>query len=75
LTPNNRLLDELKLPPYDVSQVGIKVTFEATGNQKPPYKKFNITCPNSCALHYDGNDLKIREMLVCSGLEPTAVKN
>jgi hypothetical protein len=69
-----RLLDELKLPPYDVTQVGLKVTFEPVGEQRAKTKTFNITYPNSCALHYDGNDLKIREMLVRSGLEPAPVK-
>jgi hypothetical protein len=66
-----QLLDELKLPPYDVTQVGLKVTFEPIGDQRSKTKTFNITYPNSCALHYDGNDLKIREMLANSGLEPT----
>lgn len=70
-----RLLDDLKLPPYDVTQVGLKVTFEPIGNQRAKTKTFNITYPNSCALHYDGNDLKIREMLARSGLEPTPVKS
>ncbi len=68
-----QLLDELKLPPYDVTQVGLKVTFEPIGDQRAKTKTFNITYPNSCALHYDGNDLKIREMLASSGLEPTPV--
>jgi hypothetical protein len=69
-----RLLDELKLPPYDVTQVGLKVTFEPVGGQRAKTKTFNITYPNSCALHYDGNDLKIREMLARSGLEPAPVR-
>lgn len=69
-----QLLDELKLPAYDVTQVGLKVTFEPVGNQRAKTKTFNITYPNSCALHYDGNDLKIREMLARSGLEPSPVK-
>lgn len=70
-----RLLDELQLPPYDVTQVGLKVTFEPVANQRAKTKTFNITYPNSCALHYDGNDLKIREMLARSGLEPAPVKS
>ncbi|MFT7389037.1 MAG: hypothetical protein ACI8VC_002301 [Candidatus Endobugula sp.] len=69
-----RLLDDLKLPPYDVTQVGLKVTFEPVGGQRAKTKTFNITYPNSCALHYDGNDLKIREMLTRSGIEPAPVK-
>jgi len=69
-----RLLDELKLPPYDVTQVGLKVTFDPVGGQRAKTKTFNITYPNSCALHYDGNDLTIRDMLARSGLEPASVK-
>ena len=69
-----QLLGELNLPPYDVSQVTLKVTFEPVGDQRAKTRTFNITYPNSCALHYDGNDLKIREMLALSGLEPTPIK-
>lgn len=69
------LSDKLNLPPYDVSQVRLKVVFESLGNRRPRTKTFNITYPNSCALHYDGADLKIREMLARSGLEPTPVKD
>jgi len=29
-----------------------------------------ITYPNSCSLRYDDVDLKLREMLVASGIEP-----
>ena len=29
-----------------------------------------ITHPNSCSLKYDDVDLKLREMLVASGIEP-----
>ena len=70
----HHLSDKLNLPPYDVSQIRLKVVFESLGNRRPRTKTFNITYPNSCALHYDGSDLKIREMLTRSGLEPTPVK-
>ncbi len=69
----NSLLDQLKLPAYYVSQVTLKVTFEAKGNQRTKTRSVNITHPNSCALNHDGNDLKIRQMLVRSGLEPKAL--
>jgi len=68
-----KLLDELKLPPYFVSQLTLKVTFEPVGNKRAKTRMVNITHPNSCALNYDGNDLKIRQMLAKSGLEPQAV--
>lgn len=64
------LLAELDLPPYYISQIGVKVLFAANGAKRKATRNFNITYPNSCALNYDGNDLKIREMLVASGIEP-----
>ena len=67
------LLDQLKLPPYYVSQISLKVTFEAIGNARAKTRNVNITYPNSCALNHDGLDLKIRQMLANSGLEPKAV--
>ena len=68
-----KLLEELNLPPYYVSQLTLKVTFEPVGNRRAKTRMVNITHPNSCALNYDGNDLKIRQMLAKSGLEPQAV--
>ncbi len=67
------LLSELKLPAYYITQVGVKVTFEALAGKRAKTRTFNITYPNSCALNYDGNDLKIRKMLASSGIEPKAV--
>jgi len=67
------LLEELKLPPYYVTQVTLKVTFEAIASKRAKTRTVNITYPNSCALNHDGNDLKIRQMLANSGLEPKAL--
>lgn len=67
------LLGQLNLPAYYVSQVTLKVTFDAIGNGRAKTRTVNITHPNSCALNHDGNDLKIRQMLAKSGLEPKAV--
>lgn len=67
------LLAELNIPPYYISQIGVKVLFAASGSQRKQTRRFNITYPNSCALNYDGNDLKIRAMLVDSGIEPHAL--
>jgi hypothetical protein len=69
------LLEQLKLPAYYVSQVTLKVTFEAIGNKRAKTRTVNITHPNSCALNHDGNDLKIRQMLASSGLEPKAMSS
>jgi len=67
------LLDELALPSYDVTQLSIKVIFEAVGNARAKTRSFKITYPNSCALNHDGNDDKIRQMLASSGIEPKAL--
>jgi len=66
------LLGQLKLPAYHITQVGVKVVFEALDGKRAKTRSFNITYPNSCALNYDGNDLKIRNMLAASGIEPKA---
>lgn len=67
------LLNNLDLPPYHVTQLTIKVIFEAIGSARAKTRNVNITYPNSCALNHDGNDLIIRQMLAKSGLEPKAM--
>ena len=67
------LLKEINPPVYLITQVRLKVTFEAPTGKKVKTKTFNITYPNSCALNHDGNDLQIRKMLAKSGIEPKAV--
>jgi hypothetical protein len=69
------LLEELNLPLYYISQLTLKVTFEPVGNRRAKTRMVNITHPNSCALNHDGTDLKIRQMLAKSGLEPKAVSS
>ncbi len=64
------LRDSLNLPPHFITQLGIKVTFEPEGGKRGKTRTFNITYPNSCALNNDGVDLKIRNMLAASGIEP-----
>ncbi|MDB4222362.1 hypothetical protein N9850_01215 [Granulosicoccus sp.] len=68
-----RRLEQLNLPAFYVSQVSLKVIFEGIGNKRAKSRTVNITHPNSCALNHDGNDLKVRQMLASSGLEPKAV--
>lgn len=67
------LLDKLNPPPYTITQLKLRVIFYPVGNQRAKTKDMNITYPNSCALHHDGLDLKIRHMLANSGLEPKAI--
>ena len=38
--------------------------------RKPKSVTVRITHPNSCSLKYDDVDLKLRQMLVASGIEP-----
>lgn len=68
------LLESLNLPPYYVTQISLKVTFEPVGGRRAKTRMVNITHPNSCALNYDGNDLKIRQMLARSGIEPKSAE-
>lgn len=67
------LLKKLDPPPHHITQLVLKVVFEPVGNQRAKTKNVTITYPNSCALHHDGLDLTIRQMLAKSGLEPKAV--
>jgi hypothetical protein len=67
------LLEKLNPPPYSITQLKLRVIFEPVGNRRAKTKDVNITYPNSCALHHDGLDLKIRHMLANSGLEPKAI--
>ncbi|MEX0943208.1 MAG: hypothetical protein WD002_11770 [Pseudomonadales bacterium] len=64
------LRDSLNLPPHFITQLGVKVTFEAQEGKRAKTRTFNITYPNSCALNNDGLDLRIRNMLAASGIEP-----
>jgi hypothetical protein len=64
------LIEELKLPPFFVSQAVIKVTFAPTPDTRSRTRSFTISFPNCCALRHDGRDLVIRQMLADSGLEP-----
>lgn len=64
------LLAELNPPVFFVTQTRIKVIFTPKIGERTKTKTFNITYPNSCALGHNGNDLKIRQMLAKSGIEP-----
>jgi hypothetical protein len=57
---------------YNVTQIELTATFTETGYTQ---KKINcrITHPNYCSLKYDEIDLKLREMLKASGIEPIEI--
>ena len=64
------LLELLKPPPYFITLARVKVIFEPKPGKRARTRTFNITYPNSLSLGHDGDDLKIRNMLTKSGLEP-----
>ena len=68
------LRDSLQLPAHHITQLGVKVTFGPVDGKRARTRTFNITYPNSCALNNDGLDLKIRNMLNDSGIEPRAAE-
>lgn len=68
------LLDEVgksvPLHLYNVTQVEISASIAVDRNKPPKAVTIRITHPNSCSLKYDETDLKLREMLHASGIEP-----
>jgi hypothetical protein len=66
------LLDKVgvSLPLYNVTQVELVVSMIVAPDKPLKSIKVNITHPNSCSLKYDELDMKLREMLVASGIEP-----
>ena len=55
---------------YNVTQVDISASIVVDNNKPPKVVTIRITHPNSCSLKYDETDLKLREMLHASGIEP-----
>ena len=68
------LLDEIgKAVPLDlyyVTQAEIAAQITVDNNKPPKLVTIRITYPNSCSLKYDEIDLKLRDMLHASGIEP-----
>jgi hypothetical protein len=55
---------------YNVTQAEIAAQVAVDDKTKPKSVTIRITFPNSCSLKYDGVDLKLRDMLHASGIEP-----
>ena len=55
---------------YNVTQVEIAATVKMAIDKPAKQYTFRITYPNSCSLKYDDVELRLREMLVLSGIEP-----
>ena len=68
------LLDQigkcLPLHLYNVTQVELAASITKDANAPPKAVTIRITHPNSCSLKYDELDLKLRDMLIASGIEP-----
>jgi hypothetical protein len=55
---------------YNVTQVELTTLVATKADEKLKSVTVRITHPNSCSLKYDDVDLRLREMLVASGIEP-----
>jgi len=68
------LLDSLQralpLNRYRVTQVELVATLQNVPGKRAKRVPIRITHPNSCSLKYDELDLKLRDMLEASGIEP-----
>jgi hypothetical protein len=68
------LLDQvgkcLPLEQYNVTQVELTASVALDADKPPKAVTIRITHPNSCSLKYDELDLKLRDMLNASGIEP-----
>lgn len=65
-----RIGKSLPLAVYSVTLVDLAASVIVDANKPPKSVTFRITYPNSCSLKYDELDLKLREMLEASGIEP-----
>jgi len=55
---------------YNVTQVELAVSVMVDADKPPKLVAIRISHPNSCSLKYDELDLKLRDMLEASGIEP-----
>jgi hypothetical protein len=60
----------LPLHLYNVTQVELVASITVDADRPPKAVTIRITHPNSCSLKYDDPDLKLRDMLHASGVEP-----
>ena len=68
------LLDQVgpaaRLRTYHVTLIELAALVAVQPNEKPKSVTVRITHPNSCSLKYEDVDLRLRKMLVASGIEP-----
>lgn len=69
-----KLLDKIgqsvPLQLYNVTQVELAASVVVDADKPPKTISIRISHPNTCSLKYDEMDLKLREMLEASGIEP-----
>ena len=66
----DRIGKSLPLHLYYVTQVELAASVIVDADKPPKLVTIRITHPNSCSLKYDELDLKLRDMLEASGIEP-----
>jgi hypothetical protein len=65
-----RVGQSVSLKLYDVTLVEISASIQTAANKPSKRITFRVTYPNSCSLKYDDLDLRLRDMLARSGIEP-----
>jgi hypothetical protein len=68
----DRIGKSVPLHLYNVTQVELSASVRTHADKPPKAVTIRITHPNSCSLKYDELDLKLRDMLEASGIEPKA---
>jgi hypothetical protein len=66
----DRIGNSVPLHLYNVTQVELAASIIIDADKPPKSVTIRITHPNSCSLKYDELDLKLRDMLEASGIEP-----
>jgi len=66
----DRIGKSVPLNGYNVTQVELAASVIVDADKPPKSVTIRITHPNSCSLKYDELDLKLRDMLEASGIEP-----
>jgi len=66
----DRIGKSIPLHLYNVTQVELAALVTVDADKPPKSVTIRITHPNSCSLKYDELDLKLRDMLEASGIEP-----
>lgn len=66
----DQVSERLRLRTWNVTQVELAAKVATKPGEEAKSVTVRITYPNSCSLKYDDVDLRLREMLVASGIEP-----